>query len=226
MFDEKGRVWFTSRDPAAGQSGVLQRGIGPSFGEAVPARIAAAGNWRFTIPKTAKITLIDTCFGTHHLQFAEDANETLWTSSGGGGDVVGWLNVKMFEETHDEAEVAGLDGAGPGHQRERQARRVCRAESAGRSGQGQARRGGILRRDGEPRGRDDLGIGAGVPGADRAAQSRGRIRRRRRSPRCTKCRWRRDSRRAGSTSTRTASCGRCWRAGISRASTVANAKGR
>ena len=40
-------------------------------------------------PKTGVISHIDTCFGTHHLMFAEDANHTLWTS--GGGQVVGWL---------------------------------------------------------------------------------------------------------------------------------------
>ena len=54
-------------------------------------------------PKTGKITLIRTCFPTHHLVFAEDANNTLWTSAGGpGSGVIGWLNRKMFEETGDE----------------------------------------------------------------------------------------------------------------------------
>src|SRR5688500_20096382 len=56
-------------------------------------------------PTTSKLTLISTCFGTHHLMFAEDANHTLWTS--GGGQVVGWLNTKMFEETGDEAASQG-----------------------------------------------------------------------------------------------------------------------
>ena len=37
--------------------------------------------------------------------FAEDANNTLWTS--GGGQVVGWLNTKMFEETGDEEKSQG-----------------------------------------------------------------------------------------------------------------------
>ena len=37
--------------------------------------------------------MIDTCYSTHHLVFASDANNTLWTSSGGGGGVVGWLNT-------------------------------------------------------------------------------------------------------------------------------------
>ena len=75
--------------------------------------------------------MIDTCFATHHLLFAEDANNTLWTSSGGGGGVVGWLNTKMWDQTHDAAEIARLDRAGAGHQRQRQARRLCggRAES-------------------------------------------------------------------------------------------------
>src|SRR5204862_2035090 len=53
------------------------------------------------------VSLIDTCFGTHHLQFAQDANDTLWTSSGGGGDVVGWLNTKMWDATHDEQKSQG-----------------------------------------------------------------------------------------------------------------------
>ena len=56
-------------------------------------------------PKTQKYTFIDTCFGTHHLQFGYDANETLWTS--GGGPVVGWLNTKMFDATGDAAKSQG-----------------------------------------------------------------------------------------------------------------------
>jgi hypothetical protein len=39
--------------------------------------------------------------------FAEDANNTLWTSAGGGGGVIGWLNTKMFDETHDEEKSQG-----------------------------------------------------------------------------------------------------------------------
>jgi hypothetical protein len=53
-------------------------------------------------PKTKQFTLVDLCFATHHLAFAEDANNSLWFCSG-GGEVVGWLNTKMFDETKDEA---------------------------------------------------------------------------------------------------------------------------
>src|SRR2546428_1667234 len=59
-------------------------------------------------PVAGKCTLISTCFPTHHLIFAEDANNPLWTSAGvTGPGVVGWLNRKMFEETDDEVRSQG-----------------------------------------------------------------------------------------------------------------------
>ena len=97
-----------------------------------------------TIPATKKLTHISTCFGTHHLMFAEDANHTLWTS--GGGQVIGWLNTKMFDETQDEMKSQGWTALDQGRQRERQARRVCRTRSAARRDQGSANRRRTLRR--------------------------------------------------------------------------------
>src|SRR5258707_4368427 len=59
-------------------------------------------------PKSGKITLIRTCFPTHHLVFAEDANNTLWTSAGGPqSGVIGWLNRKNLDGTGDEVESPG-----------------------------------------------------------------------------------------------------------------------
>ena len=57
-------------------------------------------------PRSKQFTLVDLCFATHHLAFAEDANNTLWFCSG-GGEVVGWLNTKLFDETKDEAKSQG-----------------------------------------------------------------------------------------------------------------------
>ena len=55
-----------------------------------------------------QITTISTCFPTHHLVFAEDANNTLWTSAGGPqSGVIGWLNRKVFDETGDEVRSQG-----------------------------------------------------------------------------------------------------------------------
>ena len=90
-------------------------------------------------PKTMKYTFVDTCFGTHHLQFGYDANDTLWTS--GGGPVVGWLNTKMFDETGDAAKAQGwtalvLDTNGNGrrddHRRAERSRSIRPRTSASR----------------------------------------------------------------------------------------------
>ena len=60
-------------------------------------------------PKAKKFTTIDTCFGTHHLNFAEDANNTLWLSNNTQGElaVVGWINTKMYWQTGDAAKSQG-----------------------------------------------------------------------------------------------------------------------
>ena len=60
-------------------------------------------------PKLKKYYHVDTCFGTHHLNFAEDANNTLWLSNNSQGNlaVVGWLNTKMYFETGDAAKSQG-----------------------------------------------------------------------------------------------------------------------
>jgi hypothetical protein len=107
MFDAKGRVWFTARiRPPDDNPAFCKRGSGQPSAELFPTQ-RAGRHLAVYDPKTGKTTLINTCFGTHHLQFAADANDTLWTSSGGGGEVVGWLNTKLFDETHDEAKAQG-----------------------------------------------------------------------------------------------------------------------
>ena len=106
MFDEKGRVWFTSVIRQPENPAYCKEGSSHPSAKLFPVNRSGRQLAMYD-PKTKQVTLIDTCFGTHHLQFAEDANQTLWTSSGGGGDVVGWLNTKMFDETHDERKSQG-----------------------------------------------------------------------------------------------------------------------
>jgi hypothetical protein len=106
MFDEKGRVWLTSVIRPPENPAYCKEGSSLLSAKLFPVNRSGRQLAMYD-PKTKQFTLIDTCFSTHHLQFAEDANHTLWTSSGGGGDVVGWLNVKMFEETHDEQKSQG-----------------------------------------------------------------------------------------------------------------------
>ncbi len=60
-------------------------------------------------PRTKKFTFIDTCFGTQHLNFAEDADNTLWFSNNTQGKlaVVGWLKTDKFWTTGDPASSQG-----------------------------------------------------------------------------------------------------------------------
>ena len=107
MFDEKGRVWFTSRVRAPANPDFCKQGSEHPSAKLTPIE-SANRHLSMYDPKTGKITLISTCFPTHHLVFAEDANNTLWTSAGGPqSGVIGWLNRKMFEETGDEVKSQG-----------------------------------------------------------------------------------------------------------------------
>jgi hypothetical protein len=106
MFDELGRVWFTSRLRPPGNPAFCKAGSDNPSAKLFP--LGSSGRQAAMYdPNTKKFTLIDTCFSTHHLQFAQDANNTLWFSSGGGGGVVGWLDRKKFEETGDAAKSQG-----------------------------------------------------------------------------------------------------------------------
>ena len=104
MLDHRGRLWLTSR---------VRNNENPAFcreGSAHPsAKLTPVANSGRQLamydPVSKKITHVDTCYATHHLFFAEDANHTIWTSGGGG--VVGWLNTKVFDETGDEQRAQG-----------------------------------------------------------------------------------------------------------------------
>ena len=104
MIDERGRVWITSAVRPPDNPAVCKEGSTHPSAKLFP--LARSGrHLAMYDPKTQKLTHIGTCFSTHHLMFAEDANSTLWTS--GGGPVIGWLNTKMFDATGDEEKSQG-----------------------------------------------------------------------------------------------------------------------
>src|SRR5689334_14057210 len=104
MMDEKGRVWITSTVRPSDNPAFCKAGSSHPSARLFPLN-RAGRHLAMYDPTTKKLTLISTCFGTHHLMFAEDSNRTLWTS--GGGPVVGWLNTKLFDETGDEEKAQG-----------------------------------------------------------------------------------------------------------------------
>jgi hypothetical protein len=104
MLDEKGRLWLTSAVRGPENPAFCKEGSTHPSAKVFPLQ-RSGRHLQVYDPATKKLTHISTCFGTHHLMFAEDANHTLWTS--GGGQVVGWLNRKMFDETGDEEKSQG-----------------------------------------------------------------------------------------------------------------------
>ena len=104
MIDQKGRVWYTARIRPSENPDFCQEGSDHPSARMFP-NPRAGRQLAYYEPGTGEYTPVDTCFGTHHLQFAEDENHTLWTS--GGGQVVGWLNTKMYDETGDAAASQG-----------------------------------------------------------------------------------------------------------------------
>jgi hypothetical protein len=107
MMDERGRVWFTARVRPFANPDFCRKGSAHPSARVFPME-RSTRHLSMYDPASGKFTLISTCFPTHHLIFAEDADHTLWTSSGGAGnEVIGWLNRKRFEETGDEARAQG-----------------------------------------------------------------------------------------------------------------------
>ena len=101
--------------------------------------------------------MIDTCFGTHHLLFSP-SDSKLWFSQGQPySGVVGWLDVKKFEETGDAMKsqgwtpiVANVSGTG---KREP----FVAADKPIEPGKDKCGESGVLRHHAERQGRRDLG---------------------------------------------------------------------
>jgi streptogramin lyase len=104
MFDQDGRLWITARVRARDNPDWCKAGSTHPAAKAYPLE---SNNRQLGLydPKTGEYKHIDTCFGTHHLMFAEDADNTLWTS--GGGAVIGWLNTKQYLATGDYKAAQG-----------------------------------------------------------------------------------------------------------------------
>jgi hypothetical protein len=118
MFDDTGRVWYTARVRGPNNPDFCREGSDHPSAKLFPTE-RSSRHLAVYDPQTEEYTFVDTCFSTHHLQFAEDDNNTLWTSGGNG--IVGWLNTNQFYETGDAAAAQGwapliLDTNGNGRQ--------------------------------------------------------------------------------------------------------------
>jgi hypothetical protein len=106
MFDQKGRLWLAATGHKPENPDFCKKGS--THPSAVEFPIERT-NRRVTVydPKTGAYTALQTCFGSHHLQFGYDKDNTVWASTGGGGGMVGWINTRVLDETGDIQKAQG-----------------------------------------------------------------------------------------------------------------------
>ena len=100
--DKQSRVWVAARIRPNQTADFCKAGSSHPSAKAFP--VAQSGRqMQMYDPKTKKVTTIDTCFGTHHLNF--DNNDVLWFT--GGGPVEGWFDTRIYDKTGDEQKAQG-----------------------------------------------------------------------------------------------------------------------
>jgi hypothetical protein len=107
MIDSKGRVWMTSKI-RGNQDPPWCSDPNNKYAQWFPLR-SSGRQVSFFDPKTQQFTLIDTCYSTHHLQFDNDADETVYFNEL-TGPVFGWIDTKVYDETKDEQKAVGWCG--------------------------------------------------------------------------------------------------------------------
>ncbi len=106
MMDDKGRVWITQAVRPNDVPAWCLEGSDNPFAKYYPIQHQRESRQvSYYDPDTEKFVLVDTCYFTHHLQFADDADDTLWLS--GSTEAIGWLNTRLYDETGDERASQG-----------------------------------------------------------------------------------------------------------------------
>src|ERR1700722_6486552 len=97
MIDSKGRVWMTSKIRGNTDPTWCNDPTANKFADWFPMKNSGR-QASFWDPKTKQFTLIDTCYSTHHLQFDNDPDETVYFNEL-SGPIVGWVDSKVYEQT-------------------------------------------------------------------------------------------------------------------------------
>ena len=100
--DAQERVWIAARVRPAETPDFCRQGSSHPSAQAFPIE-RSNRQMQLWDPETMQMTTVDTCFGTHHLNFDDD--DTLWFT--GSGPVVAWFDTKVLDETGDEELAQG-----------------------------------------------------------------------------------------------------------------------
>ena len=97
MLDSKGRVWMTSKIRGNTEPTWCNDGTQNKYADWFPLRNSAR-QASFWDPKTKQFQLIETCYSTHHLQFDNDPDETVYFNEL-SGPIFGWVDSKVYDQT-------------------------------------------------------------------------------------------------------------------------------
>jgi hypothetical protein len=102
--DERGRLWTSVavREPLS-QPAYCKAGSSNKFAAYFPLGKTSVKHVQMFDPKTKEFSDIDTCYPTDHFDIAEDRDHTVYTGASvfqGQGSVVGWINARVFDQTH------------------------------------------------------------------------------------------------------------------------------
>jgi hypothetical protein len=104
MIDQNGRLWLAATVRGMDNPAWCKKGSDNEYAKVLPID-RSPRQVAVLDPKTMDYKFVSTCFGTHHLQFGYDADNTLWFS--GTGPVAGWVNTKVWDETGDAQKAQG-----------------------------------------------------------------------------------------------------------------------
>jgi hypothetical protein len=116
VIDEEGRIYFTAqtrspKDPPVycGKDSALRSAQLYPLTDRPDGFVQNFRQVTVYDSRNKEFSFIDTCFGTQHLNFAEDGNNTLWLSTNMQGKlaVVGWVNTAKYWQTGDAAASQG-----------------------------------------------------------------------------------------------------------------------
>jgi len=181
MLDTKGRVWTTSKIRGnQAPEWCRDANLGNKSADWFPLN-GGGRQASYYDPKTQKWQLIETCYSTHHLQFDNDPDETVYFNEL-SGPIFGWINTKVYEktlaETKDERKAEQtavgwcgqvLDTNGDG-----KITRPWNTTVAGPSGNELLYQGDTAGGGGGPAAAPPAGGGQGAPGAQGGQAGRGR----------------------------------------------------
>jgi hypothetical protein len=138
--DGRGRYWFSTLGASGVEQSFCNDPAQSPFAKFFPRAPKGGRTIGVFDPKTGKNELIPVCFNSHHLNFTT-TGDTLFFS--GDTEVVGWVDTKVWDRTHDAAKAVGwcplvLDTSGDGKVDPDRTRWQLLKEGGGAGGEGAA----------------------------------------------------------------------------------------